>query len=413
MARATTLSFVAIACVVGTGVADGAEINAMGGTYSEQVTSIGEEDGRLMVRTGRRAIPLETIKSIRFQKATLPAGATKLVLTNGDYLRCAVEGGTEDAVGVRSTALGTWAVPFELLRAVIPASDVEHERGLEGQLNAKAEVDSVRLKNGGTVKGSVTQVDGTRVSIDTDSEGGSRMGEMSFAWTKVEMISIALLDEPPASSDELKVVLRLTDGSSLTGTIERFAQNKLAFRHPLGGKKPLEIPVSKIAELVVKGGAFVYVSDIDPVDVKQYFPPEYKYEVDVWGFKKDTNVTGGKLRLDGQVFEKGLGVHSYCSLTYKLGGKYSQFKSVIGLDDSTRYLGEPGFGAVIFQVLVDGKPAAEYPSGIVKKKGDKASELLIDLKGKGSLTLVAAFDPTSLHVLGRANWADAHLIRQP
>ena len=28
------------------------------------------------------------------------------------------------------------------------------------------------------------------------------------------------------------------------------------------------------------------------------------------------------------------------------------------------------------------------------------------------LTLVAGFDPTSLHVLGRANWADAHLIRK-
>jgi hypothetical protein len=162
----------------------------------------------------------------------------------------------------------------------------------------------------------------------------------------------------------------------------------------------------------VRGGQFVYLSDVEPAKVKQHFPPEYTYEVDIWGYKKDTNVTGGKLRLGGRTYEKGLGVHSYCELSFKLDGRYSEFRSTIGLDDSTRYLGEPGFGAVVFQVYVDGKPAKEHPTGIVKRKGDKPTQIKINVTGKKSLTLIAGFDPTSLHVLGRANWADAHLIRK-
>jgi endo-alpha-N-acetylgalactosaminidase len=161
----------------------------------------------------------------------------------------------------------------------------------------------------------------------------------------------------------------------------------------------------------VRGGLFVYLSDLTPTNVKQNFPREYTYEVEVWGYKKDSSVTGGKLRLDGRAYDKGLGVHSYCELTYKLGGGFKEFKATIGLDDSVRTLGEPGFGAVVFQVLLDGKPAKELRTGVVKRKGDKATQLRVDVSGAKTLTLVAGLDPTSLHVLGRADWADAHLIR--
>lgn len=65
----------------------------------------------------------------------------------------------------------------------------------------------------------------------------------------------------------------------------------------------------------------------------------------------------------------------------------------------------------MFRVLVDGKPAKEYPNGVAIKKGRPAQSIEVELKGKSTLTLIADFDPVSLHVLGRANWADAHLIR--
>jgi hypothetical protein len=295
---------------------------------------------------------------------------------------------------------------------LLPQPKPDQERGLEALFRDGDEIDWVRLQNGGTVKGSLLSVDGTRIGIDTDAQGGSRMGEMTFDFGKVDAVSIAPLEDPPAPPSGLHVVARLTDGSSLTGRLVELSQDRLLLEHALGKGGQLAVPISKLAQLVVRGGLFVYLSDQSPVSVKQHFPPEYDYEVEIWGYKRDGNVTGGKLRLGGQVYEKGLGVHSYCALTYSLEGAFGEFRATIGLDDSTRYLGEPGFGAVVFQVLVDGEPAKAYPTGIVKRKGDKPSEVVVDVTGKSSITLIAGFDPTSLHVLGRANWADAHLIRK-
>lgn len=396
------------------GRAGAAEIDALGGSFDEPVTGIREDGGKLVVQTGRRALPLESVKSIRFQPDPAPSERpeAKLVLVNGDAVRGVIEGGNQEAIAVRSAGLGELSVPLEQVRAVLTAGATpERERALLAMLKASAEIDWVLLRNGGTVRGSVVGVDGTSVTVDTNVEGGSRMDTLSFDFEKVELISIAPLDEPPPPSDALAVSLRLTDGSRLRGRLRGLDQNTFKLDHPLAKGKPLELPLARVVELSVLNGLFVYLSDLEPSQVDQHFPPEFTYEVEVWGYKRDLNVSGGPLRLEGRTYAKGLGVHSYCALTYALSGGFAEFRAVVGLDDSTRYLGEPGFGATLFRVLVDGKPAKEYPAGVVQRKGQPPTELLVDVKGKRTLTLVADLDPTSLHVLGRADWGDAHLIR--
>ena len=103
--------------------AGAAEIEAMGGSYDEPITSIKDANGRPTVQTPRRTLPLEAVKSIRFQRGALEGEATsRLVLTNGDSLRGTIEGGDEDGIGLRSAALGSLKVPLEQVRAVIPRS---------------------------------------------------------------------------------------------------------------------------------------------------------------------------------------------------------------------------------------------------------------------------------------------------
>src|SRR5688572_2887429 len=94
-ARNTGLALVLAATALAA-PASAAEIRALGGTYDEQVTAIREEAGRLVVRTPQRAIPLDAVKSIRFQDATASStdrrGARLLLLT-GDVLRGTIQGG--------------------------------------------------------------------------------------------------------------------------------------------------------------------------------------------------------------------------------------------------------------------------------------------------------------------------------
>ena len=84
---------------------------------------------------------------------------------------------------------------------------------------------------------------------------------------------------------------------------------------------------------------------------------------------------------------------------------------MIGLDDSVRFLGEPGMGSVRFRVLVDGKAVKEYTEGVLMEKGASPKKINVNVQGAKSLTLVADYGPL-LHILGRADWADAHLIRE-
>jgi hypothetical protein len=407
------LTFGALVALAGPALAAN-EIETLDGTHQERVLSIQGTGAKLVVKTADRSIPLDTVKSIRLGRpGRVKAGQTKVVLGNGDWLRGALEAGNEDQIGFKSQALGSLKISLETVRAVvIGAASLEQERSLEQRLLEKSEVDWVLLDNGGVVRGSIVKVDGAQVTIDSDTDGGSNMGTLPFDLVKVRMISIAPLDEPKKPDSALRTSVGLTDGSRLRGKPISLDGAKFVLAHALGKGGKLGISRQRISHISVENGRFTYLSDVRPGEVEQRFPPEYTYEVRVWGWKRDTNVTGGPLRLEGVTYAKGLGMHSYCKLTYRLGGAYKRFKSVVGLDDGVKYLGEPGFGGVVFRVLVDGKPAPELSSGLRIRKGEKPKAISVNLSGKQTLTLIADFDPTSLHVLGRADWADAHLIKK-
>lgn len=389
------------------------QVEALDGTFKERVVSIEKGSEGLVVKTESRAIPLDTVKAIRFRRASRKTGTARLVLSNGDFVRGLVEVGDEDNLGFKSISLGSRKISLELVRALIPAGKTPiEERALLGRLKDSDEVDWVLLDNGGKSSGSISSIDAGKVRIDTDTQDGDGMGQLSFDISKVQLISVAPLgDDEEKGADGMIGVARLHDGSQLRGEIVSLDDTNLTILHPLAGGKGLKIARKQVSEISLQGGRFAYLSDLQPAEVEQRFPAEFTYEVDVWGYKKDRSVAGGPLSLNGKSYAKGLGVHSYCKLTYRLGKSYSKFKATIGLDDSVKYLGEPGFGGVVFRVLVDGKPAKEYPNGVAIKKGRPAQSIEVELKGKSTLTLIADFDPVSLHVLGRANWADAHLIR--
>lgn len=389
------------------------QVEALKGTFDEAVVSIEKGPEGLVVKTAAREIPLDTVKAIRFRRASTKTGTARLVLTNGDFVRGLVEVGDEDNLGFKSISLGTRKISMEMVRALIPAGRTPvEERALLARLKATDEVDWVFLDNDGKSKGSITSIDAGKVAIDTDTQDGDGMGPLSFDLSRVRLISVAPLgDEKETDSTGLIGVARLHDGSQLRGEIVSLDDKTLTIMHPLAEGKGLKISRKQVSEISLQGGRFAYLSDLQPAGVEQRFPAEFTYEVDVWGFKRDRSVAGGPLSLGGKTYAKGLGVHSYCKLTYRLGKSYTKFKATIGLDDSVKYLGEPGFGGVVFRVLVDGKPATEYPNGIAIKKGRPAQTIEVKLTGKQTLTLIADFDSVSLHVLGRANWADAHLIR--
>ena len=144
--------------------------------------------------------------------------------------------------------------------------------------------------------------------------------------------------------------LVLTDGTRLDVTELAVQKNTLVAKAVCGPE--VVVPLSKLVSLDVFQGPAVYLSDLKPKKAETT-----GFLGDGWAWAADRTVRGHPLRLltkDGETAcDKGLGTHPKTVLTYDLGGKYTRFEALVGLDAAT---GKRGRADV--RVLLDGKEVA-------------------------------------------------------
>lgn len=110
-----------------------------------------------------------------------------------------------------------------------------------------------------------------------------------------------------------------------------------------------KIPRGRVAAIRLHSDRVVSLSDLQPAAVKEvpFFDTKFPHRV-------DRSAGGRALRLGGRTFERGLGLHSFCELTYDLGGAYKTFVAAAGIDDAVRPAGD-----ATLTFLGDGKPLAK------------------------------------------------------
>ena len=121
-----------------------------------------------------------------------------------------------------------------------------------------------------------------------------------------------------------------------------------------------------------------------------------------WPLKADRNATGGRLRGDGRLYLKGLGMHTAARATYPVDEKYKRFDAALGIDDSTA-----GRGSVRFRVFVDGRE--KFTSDTIRG-GQTSVPISVDVTGAKRLDLIIDFADRA-DEMDHANWLDARLVR--
>jgi hypothetical protein len=116
--------------------------------------------------------------------------------------------------------------------------------------------------------------------------------------------------------------------------------------------------------------------------------------------KVNQNASGGQLAINYVDYTSGLGVSAKSSVSYALGGAYTEFDSTIGVD------GNNSATAVIFQVYGDGKLL--YQSSTVTP-GNDSIPIAVNVTGVQTLTL-DVFGATTNLSADQAVWADARLL---
>ena len=394
-------------CFIGSSTSLYAEtIKTIDGSFNEKLVSIlKNEKGVAVVTTKKNSRNLSNVRSIEFNPRSklVPQESPIIILTNGDRVRGQITGGNDESLKLRTVSLGRLEIELEKIRAVVLKHDMDF-REVEKRLRQKTDKDLIYLRSNNQAGGVLEQIGKDEVGIEVDGAG-----QLKIKVAKIQMILMSLIEVPAKLGKGHHVRLKLLDGSSVHGLFVSDEKGSIVVETLLN--KKLTVRHSDMLEMLILNGSFLYLSDMTPTKVVQKFPEGFQFYPDRFGWKKDRSVRGGILKLGGKSYEKGLGVHSYCSLTFSLNGKYKEFRSIIGLDDSVRFRGKPGMGFVRFRILVDGKAAKEHPEGVLMEKGESPKKIVINVAKAKTLTLVADYGPL-LHILGRANWADAHLIRK-
>src|SRR5262249_4173181 len=107
----------------------------------------------------------------------------------------------------------------------------------------------------------------------------------------------------------------------------------------------MKLPAADIQGVRFRGGKMTYLSDLNPSKVEE--TPYFGHRLP---WRRNVNLTGDPLKIDGQTYERGLAVHSRCSLTYDLNGRFATFETLVGFDDAAK-----GKGRVDCRVFADGK----------------------------------------------------------
>jgi hypothetical protein len=147
------------------------------------------------------------------------------------------------------------------------------------------------------------------------------------------------------------------------------------------------------------GGCATYLSDLKP---RTYQFRSYFEGMD-WPYVKDGSAAETDIRLGGRLFDKGVGVHTSCRLTYALDKDIGWFEALVGMDD---LVGKEGSARI--QVLLDGKPQDLGWDGKLNGS-DKPRFVRVSIKGAKELNLMTDFGDFG-DVQGCVDWAEARLI---
>lgn len=384
---------------VGGQVGTGVEVRTLAGESVTGSLHAVAADGSLTV--GDKTVAGGEWYSIRRTGGGLPPWprAPHAELTTGDRVVGVVSEADGDALRLRVSFPGEreqlLRLPVSSLRAIWvtarPADAPDPD-----WLTASRKRDLFLARNGDSVTGALTGIDSARNLLTYHADGKDRHLE----WSKLSAIGfntdLARVRRPKGPYYRLT----LTDGT-------RLAAQAVAFdgRHwnlTTAFKDDLRIPARQVVSVEVEQGKVTFLSDLKPTTY-QY----HTFDGEQFNWAADRCVTGRALTLTTaageSTFDRGVGLHAECVVTYGLGGKYRRFETLVGLDATFGVR-----GSAVLVVQMDGKEQSLPDNGRLTGATGPL-DLKIDVTGAKELTIVVRRGPGG-NVQDHVNLAEARLV---
>ncbi len=341
-------------------------------------------DDKQLSDAGKQAIPLASfVQASRPIKVESPRGLV-LCVAGGDRLigqPLRIDGAS---LVWFAAGIGEVAVPIEKALGIL-----RDKTSLPSLLDTRGE-DEIHMLNGDVVRGIVTAV--AERSITITPTGGAAVE------VPADGIRELLFAAPPQGRGEIRsprFTLRLATGSVLSGDALALEGDKLTFAVAGGGQA--SVPATLVASVEHTGGPVAWLSTRAPAEsvYTPFFEGEFTPQF-------DRTVAGEPIRFNGQVVQRGIGMHSRTRMSWAVEPGDKTFRSRFQIDPSL------GYADVDVRVLIDGKVVHET---LGFKAGTASPVVEVDLSGAKVLTLEVDYGQ-GYDVHDRVTWIEPAILRE-
>jgi hypothetical protein len=375
------------------------------------LSEAGELD--LETSTGRRRVQLDEL--IVWGAYADRGQQPRILLTDGSLLVADVLSMETETVVLVGRLWQEARLPRQLVQAIIfrpPAESLARDQLLVRAISRDRQEDRLLLENGDELSG--------QLELPLKPEPGafhptiirwSVPGRNEPLKVPIERVVALLLKFSDGSSSPVdpKIEVSFRDGSQVFARQIRRQGNGLEIELATGPRlatEPTAAPAGDPWEAVGMLQPFrshaTYLSDLEPLGYRHI--PFLNVR---WTYQKDQSVSGGRLRHSGNVFSKGLGMHSSSRLAYDTRGAYRLLQAELAID------GRAGRnGSVVFRVYTqgaDGNWARAYESGIVRG-GQPLIPMRVDISQAQRVALIVDFADRA-DQWDHANWINARFLR--
>lgn len=353
-------------------------------------------DGKFELKIASRRIALEDVVAVHFKRRRRERSREVLLLALVGGCRIYANGIEYDSKNsvfkVKTADFGNLQLNANMVRGIFMPNNIKESDFIEEALKGEPASDSVLLSSGDSIEGTLTSFSTEVVGFDSPALGG----EVSVKTEEIAGVILALLVEEGIAKGSPQVSLYTTSNNLLRGVLVGSDTNTIKVKTRAGD---FSTRIVNIESLYFFSPKFDYLSDVEPKRVKE----TPLFDRFLYPYQKDRSLEKKRpISIRRRIYRKGVSVHSKTELFYALDGKYSRFIAFIGLDDEAR-----GRGNVDFVIIADGRRVYEK-KGITGR--DRPLFVKVGLKGVKELVLVVDFGE-ELHILDRAVWADAVLIK--
>ncbi|MCH7884231.1 MAG: NPCBM/NEW2 domain-containing protein [Planctomycetes bacterium] len=314
----------------------------------------------------------------------------KLTLTGGDMIHGRLGDSEGEVIAVETLNLGRVSVPLESMVALdTPRSKLPTYRDTVRWLDRTpvAMDDRILLTNGDVVRGYITLINGRNITIDNGES------EVEVPFRLVVAVRFAASRKP--APDAIHGVATLRDGTRLTLTKMDWIGHRVRATWQAGAV--VNLAADRIVRLDIGGGRWEWLTSHRPISTQD--TPMLSLH---WEPATNRNVLGGPIKVAGETFEHGIGVHSRSSLTYDLKEAYEEFATSFGIDDDSGPLAD-----VTVVILVDGRRRLEETN---IRRGKLWGPIRLNIAGAKHIELVVDFGENG-GLQDRFDWVEPALIR--